>query len=46
MSLNEESGLGFYDEDIVSKAKGMDLDDSEKYLEVYDVIEEVVGCCF
>jgi hypothetical protein len=46
MSLNEESGVGFYDEDIVSKLKGVDLDDEEKYLEVCGVIDEVVGCCF
>lgn len=46
MSLNEESGVGFYDEDIVSKLKGVDLDDEEKYLEVCEVIDEVVGCCF
>ena len=46
MSLNEESGVGFYDEEIVSKLKGVDLDDEEKYLEVRGVIDEVVGSCW
>jgi hypothetical protein len=46
MSLNEESGVGFYDEEIVSKLKGVDLDDEEKYLEVCGVIDEVVGSCW
>jgi uncharacterized radical SAM superfamily protein len=46
MSLNEESGVGFYDEEIVSKLKDVDLDDSEKYLEVCGVIDEVVGSCW
>jgi len=46
MSLNEESGVGFYDEEIVSKLKGVDLDDEEKYEEVRGVIDEVVGCCW
>jgi hypothetical protein len=46
MSLNEESGVGFYDEEIVSRLKGVDLDDEEKYLEVCGVIDEVVGSCW
>ena len=46
MSLNEESGVGFYDEGIVSKLKGVDLVDEEKYLEVCGVIDEVVGSCW
>ena len=46
LSLNEESGVGFYDEEIVSKLKDVDLDDSEKYLEVCGVIDEVVGSCW
>ena len=46
VSLNEESGVGFYDEEIVSKLKGVDLDDEEKYLEVCGVIDEVVGSCW
>ena len=46
MMLGEEGGVGFYDEDIVSKVKGFDLDDDEKYLEVCGVIDEVVGCCY
>ena len=42
LSLNEECGVGFYDEEIVSKLKGVDLDDGV----VDEVINEVVGSCW
>lgn len=48
LSLNEEMGVGFYDEDIVSELKDVNLNEleDERYLEVCGVIDEVVGSCW